>query len=150
MEKDNDAVKPPFKQAGALYFERIWRDIVEGGEFKVGINFSDITPDMEEAKVGTLSQAMRDRQGIYADPFLFYFTAGTHTIRLEAVAEPMIIEQIFSSPGVGQLYIKSINLLDYDVFMTDCLFYTALSLLSGILLDISYSFIDPRIRMGEK
>ncbi|MBR5230914.1 MAG: ABC transporter permease [Clostridia bacterium] len=62
----------------------------------------------------------------------------------------MIIEQIFSIPGVGQLYIKSINLLDYDVFMTDCLFYTALSLLSGILLDISYSFIDPRIRMGEK
>ena len=35
-----------------------------------------------------------------------------------------IIEQIFSIPGVGQLYMKSINLFDYDVFMVDCIFYT--------------------------
>ncbi len=62
----------------------------------------------------------------------------------------MIIEQIFSIPGVGQLYIKSINLRDYDVFMIDCIFYTFIGLLSGIVVDISYGFIDPRIRMGEK
>jgi oligopeptide transport system permease protein len=62
----------------------------------------------------------------------------------------MIIEQIFSIPGVGQLYIKSINLFDYDVFMMDCIFYTFVSLLAGIVVDISYGFIDPRIRMGEK
>ena len=61
----------------------------------------------------------------------------------------MIIEQIFSIPGVGQLYIQSINLLDYDVFMTDSIFYTFVGLLAGILVDISYGFIDPRIRMGE-
>ena len=36
----------------------------------------------------------------------------------------MIIEQIFAIPGVGQLYIKSINLFDYDVFMVDSIFYT--------------------------
>ncbi len=62
----------------------------------------------------------------------------------------MIIEQIFSIPGVGQLYIKSITLRDYDVFMIDCIFYTFIGLLSGIVVDISYGFIDPRIRMGEK
>ena len=62
----------------------------------------------------------------------------------------MIIEQIFSIPGVGQLYIKSITLLDYDLFMLDTIFYTAVGLLSGIVIDISYGFIDPRIRMGEK
>ncbi len=62
----------------------------------------------------------------------------------------MIIEQIFSIPGVGQLYMKSITLLDYDVFMVDCIFYTFIGLLSGIVIDISYGFIDPRIRMGEK
>lgn len=61
-----------------------------------------------------------------------------------------IIEQIFSIPGVGQLYIKSINLLDYDVFMMDSIFYTFIGLLAGIVVDISYGFIDPRIRMGEK
>ena len=62
----------------------------------------------------------------------------------------MIIEQIFSIPGVGQLYIKSIGLLDYDVFMADSIFYTFISLLAGIVVDISYGFIDPRIRMGER
>ena len=62
----------------------------------------------------------------------------------------MIIEQIFSVPGVGQLFIRSITLLDYDVFMMDSIFYTTIGLLSGIIIDISYGFIDPRIRMGER
>ena len=62
----------------------------------------------------------------------------------------MIIEEIFSIPGVGQLYIKSIRLLDYDVFMIDTIFYVFIGLLAGIVVDISYGFIDPRIRIGEK
>lgn len=62
----------------------------------------------------------------------------------------MIIEQIFAIPGVGQLYIKSIRLFDYDVFMMDMIFYIFVGLLAGIVVDISYGFIDPRIRMGEK
>lgn len=62
----------------------------------------------------------------------------------------MIIEQIFSIPGVGRLYIQAINLLDYDVFMMDSVFYAFISLLAGIVVDLSYGFIDPRIRMGEK
>ena len=62
----------------------------------------------------------------------------------------MIIEQIFSIPGVGQLYIKSINMRDYDVFMMDSIFYTFIGLLAGIIVDISYGFIDPRIKMGER
>lgn len=62
----------------------------------------------------------------------------------------MIIEQIFAIPGVAELYIKSIQQLDYDVFMLDSIFYTFVGLLAGIVVDISYGFIDPRIRMGER
>ncbi len=62
----------------------------------------------------------------------------------------MIIEQIFSIPGVGNLYIDAIMKRDYDLFMIDTIFYTAVGLLAGIVVDISYGFIDPRIRMGEK
>lgn len=61
-----------------------------------------------------------------------------------------IVEKIFSVPGVGMLYMNSVYQRDYDVFMIDTLFYTAIGLLAGILIDISYGFIDPRIRMGEK
>lgn len=67
---------------------------------------------------------------------------------ISILAGSMIIEQIFSIPGVGRLYVTSIQLLDYDVFMIDTLFYTLVGLLAGIVVDISYGFIDPRIRMG--
>ena len=60
-----------------------------------------------------------------------------------------VIEQIFAIPGVGQLYLQSITLFDYDVFMVDCVFYVFIGLLAGIVVDLSYGFIDPRIRMGE-
>ena len=62
----------------------------------------------------------------------------------------MIIEQIFSIPGVGSLYIMSINQLDYDIFMLDSIFYTLIGLLAGIVVDLSYGFIDPRIKMGQR
>ena len=61
-----------------------------------------------------------------------------------------VIEKIFSIPGVGNLYIMAVGQRDYDVFMIDTIFYTLIGLLAGILVDISYGFIDPRIRMGEK
>ena len=61
-----------------------------------------------------------------------------------------VIEKIFSIPGVGSLYVNSIAQRDYDVFMIDTIFYTLIGLLANILVDISYGFIDPRIRMGEK
>ena len=61
-----------------------------------------------------------------------------------------VIEKIFSIPGVGSLYVNSIAQRDYDVFMIDTIFYTLIGLLANILVDISYGFIDHRIRMGEK
>ncbi len=62
----------------------------------------------------------------------------------------LIIEQIFVIPGVGQLYIQSVGLRDYNFFMADTIFYTFVGLLAGIVIDISYGFIDPRIRMGSR
>ena len=60
----------------------------------------------------------------------------------------LIIEDIFSIPGVGNLYLESINGRDYNMFMLDTIFYTTIGLLAGIVVDISYGLIDPRIRMG--
>ena len=62
----------------------------------------------------------------------------------------LIIEKIFSIPGVGQLYINSINAPDYPMFIMNTAFYTTISLVAAIVVDISYGFIDPRIRMGSK
>ncbi len=62
----------------------------------------------------------------------------------------LIIEQIFAVPGVGGLYLASINSMDYDAFMFLSGFYILVGLLAGIVIDLSYGFIDPRIRMGAK
>ena len=62
----------------------------------------------------------------------------------------LVIEKIFSVPGIGQLYLNSINGRDYNLFMIDTVFYTVVGLLAGIVVDVSYGFIDPRIRMGSK
>ncbi len=60
----------------------------------------------------------------------------------------MIIEQIFAVPGIGKTYILSIEQKDYSVFMACSMFYIFIGLAAGILFDLSYGFIDPRIRMG--
>jgi hypothetical protein len=60
------------------------------------------------------------------------------------------IEKMFAINGVGGLYLNSITFQDYDFFMLLSGFYTLVSLTAGIIIDISYGFIDPRIRMGAK
>lgn len=62
----------------------------------------------------------------------------------------LVIEKIFGVPGIGQLYVNSITALDYNFFMLLSIFYTLIGLAVGIVVDISYGFIDPRIRMGER
>lgn len=62
----------------------------------------------------------------------------------------LIIEKIFSVPGVGGLYLSSINYQDNDLFMFLSGFYILIGLVASIVVDISYGIIDPRIRMGAR
>lgn len=62
----------------------------------------------------------------------------------------LIIEKIFAVPGVGNLYLNSITGRDYPMFTMLTVFYTTIGLLANIVVDISYGFIDPRIRMGSR
>ena len=62
----------------------------------------------------------------------------------------IIIERIFAINGIGQLILKSIDLRDYDVFVACSMFYTIIGLGGQIIIDLSYGFLDPRIRMGAK
>lgn len=66
------------------------------------------------------------------------------------ISGAMVIENIFAINGIGQLTLKSIKLLDYDVFVACSMFYTIVGLGGQIIVDLSYGFLDPRIRMGAK
>ena len=62
----------------------------------------------------------------------------------------MILESLYGIPGIGKLFILSLNYKDYDILFVDMAIFTTISLLAGVVLDLSYGFIDPRIRMGAK
>ncbi len=62
----------------------------------------------------------------------------------------LIIENFFSVPGVGQLYLSSINNQDYNFFMFLSMFYVGIGLAAALIIDLSYGWVDPRIRMGAK
>ena len=71
---------------------------------------------------------------------------------ISVMSGSLIIEQMFSIPGVGKLYVSSIQAAppDYNFFMLLSAFYTLIGLVAGIIIDISYSIIDPRIRVGAR
>lgn len=62
----------------------------------------------------------------------------------------MIVESLYNIPGIGRIFITALNGKDYNLLMVDMAFFTMIGLVAGIVLDLSYGFLDPRIRMGAK
>lgn len=58
----------------------------------------------------------------------------------------VILEQIFTLPGMGRLMIDSINNRDYPVISGINLIMAAITMFCIVITDISYAWIDPRIR----
>jgi oligopeptide transport system permease protein len=59
----------------------------------------------------------------------------------------LVIEKIFSVPGIGQLLISSIQTNDYNVIVVMSFIYSALYIAVMLVVDIMYGVIDPRIRI---
>lgn len=58
----------------------------------------------------------------------------------------IVTEQIFSWPGMGNLFISSINSRDYFVIMGLLLVTAIITLFANLLADVVYAVVDPRIR----
>jgi len=68
---------------------------------------------------------------------------GTQFGRL--LAGVVVVENIFNWPGMGQLIIQAINMRDYQLVQSILLVSSVLLVVSNLLADIVYTFIDPRI-----
>jgi oligopeptide transport system permease protein len=64
----------------------------------------------------------------------------------DLVTGSIIIETIFNAPGIGKEFVTAIGKRDYSVIMGLTVFYAVLIALANVLVDLSYGFIDPRIR----
>ncbi|MNW41832.1 Dipeptide transport system permease protein DppB [compost metagenome] len=64
----------------------------------------------------------------------------------------LVIEQIFSIPGIGSLLVTAIQINDYNVILAVTFIYSIMFIGIMLLVDILYGIIDPRIRLakGEK
>lgn len=68
-------------------------------------------------------------------------------LRLPAlVAGTVIFEQIFSLPGVGRYLLSSLQRLDYPVIQSTNFIFGLLLIMSNLAVDLSYGWIDPRVR----
>lgn len=60
----------------------------------------------------------------------------------------LVVEQIFSVPGLGEQFVNSILTNDYPVIMGVTLFFSLLFILVIFIVDILYGIVDPRIRLS--
>ena len=70
------------------------------------------------------------------------------TILPGLVGGSVIVEQVFSLPGVGRLYLASVEDRDYPVVLGLTLLSAVLVLAGHLLVDVLYLVVDPRLREG--
>ena len=62
----------------------------------------------------------------------------------------VIVESIFAIPGMGQLMVQAVFERDYPVIMGNLVIVSTLTLVANLVADVTYSFVDPRIRVGAR
>ncbi len=61
----------------------------------------------------------------------------------------VIIENTFSLNGMGKLYWVGLNNNDFELVLAIQMFYTVVSLVGSLVIDLSYGLVDPRIRVDK-
>lgn len=67
----------------------------------------------------------------------------------QLIAGTAVLETMFNIPGMGQLIVDSVLKRDYGVIQGAILLISVFYVLVNLLVDISYGFLDPRIRTGK-
>jgi ABC-type dipeptide/oligopeptide/nickel transport system permease component len=62
------------------------------------------------------------------------------------VTGTFVTETIFGIPGMGKYFVSSITNRDYPVIMGTVLLYATLLIVANLLVDLTYAWLDPRIR----
>ncbi|HBH00702.1 MAG TPA: diguanylate cyclase [Candidatus Rokubacteria bacterium] len=60
----------------------------------------------------------------------------------------IIVESIFAIPGMGQLMVQAVFERDYPVIMGNLVVVSTLTLVANLVADVTYSLVDPRIRVA--
>ncbi len=58
----------------------------------------------------------------------------------------VIFESIFAIPGIGRLFFEAVMMRDYPLIMAEIVLVAVLTMLGNLIADISYAYVDPRVR----
>ena len=61
------------------------------------------------------------------------------------LSSSVVIETIFSLPGMGRYLVGAAGNLDYPVVMTVTMFFAIITLTSQLITDLAYAWVDPRV-----
>ncbi|HLF05198.1 MAG TPA: ABC transporter permease [Dehalococcoidia bacterium] len=62
------------------------------------------------------------------------------------IAGSVVIETVFSWPGVGLLSIEAVRARDFQVVQSVVIFFAFIYIMSSLIVDVLYAYLDPRIR----
>jgi oligopeptide transport system permease protein len=62
------------------------------------------------------------------------------------VTGSVVIERVFSIPGIGRYFVEAASNRDYTLVMGTVIFYGGLIILANLLVDLTYSLLDPKVR----
>ena len=62
----------------------------------------------------------------------------------------ILIESIFSMPGMGKLLLDAINMRDLPLVQGGVMYIAIVCVVVYLLVDVAYAFVDPRIRLGKE
>jgi oligopeptide transport system permease protein len=60
-----------------------------------------------------------------------------------------IVERLFGIPGIGRFFVESIGSRDYSMIMGTTLVYTLFNVMAILIIDLTYGFFDPRIKVNK-
>lgn len=66
----------------------------------------------------------------------------------DLITGSIVVETLFSVPGIGQWFVTSVQARDYQMIMGTTIFYATLVLTINLIVDLLYAAIDPRIKLG--
>jgi peptide/nickel transport system permease protein len=66
----------------------------------------------------------------------------------QLISGAVITESIFAWPGIGRLLVESVFARDYTIVQTVVFFASAIIVMINIVVDLSYAWLDPRIRLA--
>lgn len=146
----------PFK----AFLDRVWHMILPLGVMTVG-SLGGMTRYVRAAMSDALSmdyirtaraKGLKERVVIYSHawknallPVITLIIGWVITI----FSGSLVIETMFGWHGMGKFYIDALNNQDYNVALAIQMFYIVISLLGYLITDLSYGFVDPRVRVNQ-